>query len=274
MKSEETFLKYPDLGMDISEWILVGHGDCGVKSMPDKITSVGGYVVTLRNKRTNACCVLVWKSKKIRRKVISTLAGEALAMIGVIGEIVYTKAVLVQMFGTRANDIPTLVLSDCKNLTQAIKSTSLVEDPWLIPDIAIIKDALEYKKSAEVNEVTEDPNVNNICNICAAIIRNYCPEHFCGESYNPTCENCKANDNSWIPDDPFASFPSPHQPSSLVSHWIPANMNTPQRPGSISSMIVHCPYFPPPGSSFISMEEVLDLMREFFKRPLFGYDEE
>ena len=133
---------------------------------------------------------------------------------------------------------------------------------------------VKSKKSAEVNEVTEDPNVNNICNICAAIIRNYCPEYFCGESYNPTCENCKANDNSWIPDDPFASFPSPHQPSSLVSHWIPANMNTPQRPGSISSMIVHCPYFPPPGSSFISMEEVLDLMREFFKRPLFGYDEE
>ena len=153
VKSEETFIKYPDLGMDISEWILVGHGDCGLKSMPDKITSVGGYVVMLCNKRTNACCVLVWKSKKIRRKVISTLAGEALAMIGVIGEIVYTKAVLVQMFGTRANDIPTLVLSDCKNLTQAIKSTSLV-DPWLIPDIAVIKDALEDKTVSEVRWVS------------------------------------------------------------------------------------------------------------------------
>ena len=154
VKSEETFIKYPDLGMDISEWILVGHGDCGLKSMPDKITSVGGYVVMLCNKRTNACCVLVWKSKKIRRKVISTLAGEALAMIGVIGEIVYTKAVLVQMFGTRANNIPTLVLSDCKNLTQAIKSTSLGEDPWLIPDIAIIKDALEDKTVNEVRWVS------------------------------------------------------------------------------------------------------------------------
>ena len=153
VKSEETFIKYPDLGMDITEWILVGHGDCGLKSMPDKITSVGGYVVMLCNKRTNACCVLVWKSKKIRRKVISTLAGEALAMIGVIGEIVYTKAVLVQMFGTRAKDIPTLVLSDCKNLTQAIKSTSLVEDPWLIPDIAVIKDALEDKTVSEVRWV-------------------------------------------------------------------------------------------------------------------------
>ena len=133
---------------------------------------------------------------------------------------------------------------------------------------------IKSKKVTEVDKATEDLNINNICSICSVIIQNCCPEYFCGESYNPACENCKANDSSWTPDDPFASFPTPHQPSSLVSHWIPVNMKTPQRPGSIPSMIVHCPYFPPPGSSFISMEEVLEMMREFLKRPLFGYDEE
>ena len=110
-------------------------------------------MVMLCNKKTNACCILVWKSKKIRRKVIITLAGKALAMIGVIGEIVYPKAVLGQIFGTRVKDIPTLILSDSKNLTQAIKSTSLVEDPWLIPDIAVIKDAIEDKTVNEVRWV-------------------------------------------------------------------------------------------------------------------------
>ena len=74
-------------------------------------------------------------------------------MIGVIGEIVYTKAVLGQMFGTRVKDISTLILSDSKNLTQAIRSTSLVEDPWLIPDIAVIKDAIEDKTVNEVRWV-------------------------------------------------------------------------------------------------------------------------
>ena len=74
-------------------------------------------------------------------------------MIGVIGEIVYIKAVLEQLFGTRVRDIPTLVLSDCKNLTQAIRSTSLVEDPWLIPDIAVIKDAVGDKTVNEVRWV-------------------------------------------------------------------------------------------------------------------------
>ena len=131
---------------------------------------------------------------------------------------------------------------------------------------------VKLEKVSQVDTRTEDTN-ENICNICAANIFNYLPEYFCGEPYNPTCEDCKANDSSWAPDDPFSSFPSPHPPPSLVSHWFPVNVNAPRRPGSIPSMIAHCPKFPPPGSSFISMEEVLEMMREFFKRPLFGLDE-
>ena len=94
----------------------------------------------------------------------------------------------------------------------------------------------------------------------------------CISLYNPACEDCKASDSSWAPDDPFVSFPSSAQPSSLVTHWIPISAKTPQRPGSISSMITHCALLPPPGSSFISMEEVLELMKEFLKKPLFRFD--
>ena len=49
---------------------------------------------------------------KIRRKVISTLAGEALVMIVVIGELVYIKALVEQLSGTRARGIHPIVLSD------------------------------------------------------------------------------------------------------------------------------------------------------------------
>ena len=70
----------------------------------------------------------------------------------------------------------------------------------------------------------------------------------------------------------FATFPSSAQSSSLVTPWIPISAKTPQRPGLISSMITHCALLPPPGSSFISMEEVLELMKEFLKKPLFRFD--
>ena len=153
VKSDFVNMRFPDLGLDISLWVLVGHGDCGLKSMPDQITSVGGYVVLLVNRETHACCVLGWQSKQIRRKVISALAGEAMSMIGMIGDLVYTKAVLEELFGSRIKEIPTIVVTDCKNLTEAIKSTSMVKDPWLIPDIAVIKQAVEDRTVTKVARV-------------------------------------------------------------------------------------------------------------------------
>ena len=91
--------------------------------------------------------------EKIRRKVISSLAGEALAMIVTIGEIVYTRAVLEQLYGKSVNMIPSIVVTDSKNLEEAIQSTSLVEDSWLIPDIAVIKEAVKEKTVTHVRRV-------------------------------------------------------------------------------------------------------------------------
>ena len=110
----------------------------------------------LCNKKTGKCCVLGWKSKQIKRKVISSLAGETLAMIGVIGELVYTKAVLEQLYGKRVYDMENIVITDSKNLSEAINSTSLVDDPWLIPDIAVIKEAVENKTVTEVRRLARE----------------------------------------------------------------------------------------------------------------------
>ena len=74
-------------------------------------------------------------------------------MIDALGDLVYTKAVLVQLFGSRANEMKTVVVTDCKNLEEAIKSTSLVDDPWLVPDVAVIKEALENGTITKVKRV-------------------------------------------------------------------------------------------------------------------------
>ena len=146
---------FPDLG-NMKDWVLVGHGDAGIKSMPDKITSVGGHVVMMVNKETSKTCVLGWRSRMLKRKVISSLAGEALAMAGTIGEIVYMKAILSQILGKRMDKVPVIIVTDSKNLEEAVYSTKLVEDPWLIPDIAIIKEAREQGTVAEVKRVSRE----------------------------------------------------------------------------------------------------------------------
>ena len=161
VRTELTSMRFPNLSMNLQDWLLVGFGDAGVKSMPDKITSVGGHVKLLCDVKTNNCCVLGWKSRKIKRKVVSSLAGETLAMIDAIGDLVYTKAVLVQLFGSRANEVKTVVVTDCKNLEEAIKSTSLVDDPWLVPDVAVIKEALENGTITKVKRVRGEDMLAN-----------------------------------------------------------------------------------------------------------------
>ena len=41
---------FPDLG-DIEEWSVVGYGDTGIKSLPDKMSSCGGQVVMIVNEQ-------------------------------------------------------------------------------------------------------------------------------------------------------------------------------------------------------------------------------
>ena len=127
------------------------------------------------------------------------------------------------------------------------------------------------KKTKNVKNTTEPElpqytNLGTFCSICAEPVENYQPDYFCGEKYNPACHACKSNDSSWFPNDPFSSFPSDCQPSSLVSHWLlPPQEYVPQNPSSIHSLVSHCAKLPNPGDSFLSIEEVLELMRDMFE---------
>ena len=98
-----------------------------------------------------------------------------------------------------------------------------------------------------------------VCSICARHIENYVPEYFCGETFNPACEKCKADANLDIGHDldPFSSFPIEGMPISLVSHWILPYYNATPSLLAIPSLRAHYTMLPNPGSSFISMEEVL-----------------
>ena len=141
LQNGTTKMYFPNLG-PLEEWVIVGYGDAGIKSMPDKQGSVGGQVIMLVNTHRNLACVLNWRSKKLVRKVVSSLAGEALAAVATIGEIVYNKAILKQIFGDKIDSIPVVLYTDSKNLYESVHSSGLVDDAWLIIDISIIKDAL------------------------------------------------------------------------------------------------------------------------------------
>ena len=120
-----------------------------------------------------------------------------------------------------------------------------------------------FKKKSDNNKTIETPITTTLCSLCGVDIPNYIPEYFCGEKYNPACEKCKENDDAWFPRDPFASFASPTQPTSLVSHWmLHLPSKPPQNPSSIPSLVTHCAKLPNPGDRFISVQEALKMMME------------
>ena len=95
------------------------------------------------------------------RKVTSSLAGETLAMVATIGEMVYIKATLQQLYGRRIEKLPTVIVTDSRNLTEAIASTSLVGDSWLRTDIAVIQEAVERGAVTRVKWVSSEDNLAN-----------------------------------------------------------------------------------------------------------------
>ena len=70
------------------------------------------------NTRKEVACVLNWRSKKLKRVIASSLAGEALAMTAVIGEMVYGKAILEQIYGDAINTIPVVIYTDSTSIAR------------------------------------------------------------------------------------------------------------------------------------------------------------
>ena len=55
----KTTMFFPYLGLE-EEWTLVGYGDAGVKSLPDKLSSCGGQVIMMVNKHKKKVCIINW----------------------------------------------------------------------------------------------------------------------------------------------------------------------------------------------------------------------
>ena len=146
-------------------------------------------------------------------------------------------------------------LNDLENIGKSNTPTTLKKSPT--------------KKASKKKLENVDNNENTFCSICSIRIPGYIPEYFCGDKYIPACLSNKTSDSSWNPEDPFSSFPSPTQPSSLVSHWVlPPKQHPTQNSNSITSLISHCVKFPNPGDSFISMQEALELLKTMFEERL------
>ena len=138
-------MRFVDLG-SVENWTIEGYGDAGFRSLPDKTSSCGGYVVMITNKAEGKSSVLNWRSNEIKRVVSSSTAAEALAANETLDEMVYIKFVLRELLGDGVDNIPLHLVTDSKNLHKAVLNSTLVENPRLRTDIAKVKESSETKE--------------------------------------------------------------------------------------------------------------------------------
>ena len=98
-------------------------------------------------------CVVSWRSRKLKRIVLSSTAAETLALNDTVSKMVYIKAMLREMLGLDVEGIPMEIFTDSKNLWKAVQTTALIDDPRLRTDLAALKESLENKEITKINRI-------------------------------------------------------------------------------------------------------------------------
>lgn len=149
LKSEKVTLKFQNLG-NSNDLSLVVFSDASLGNLPDGGTQ-GGALIALMGK-SGKFSPLFWQSKKIRRVVRSTLAGETLAMSDGIDNAMFLAMLYSELTTGKAdlNSLPLICVTDNHSLFDAVKSTKQVTEKRLRLEISSIKELLQANKIKEV----------------------------------------------------------------------------------------------------------------------------
>ena len=158
-KEDTTEIVIPDIGQP-EEWILVGVVDASHRT-GGNLFAVGGHVLMLQNKNTQAAAVLHWASKKINRVVHSSYAAETLAMQKLFSTIYLARRLIAEMCGKRAAGLECVALTDNQALFDNIMYLKANSDDYrLHSDIIELRQSIEQDKT--VQEVRYVPSSQNI----------------------------------------------------------------------------------------------------------------
>lgn len=149
LKSEKVTLRFQYLGNNNALNLTV-FSDASLGNLPDGGTQ-GGTLITLMGE-SGTFSPLCWQSKRIRRVVRSTLAGETLAMSDGIDNAIFLATLFSELTtGTVDLNAPVLVcVTDNHSLYDALKSTKQVTEKRLRLDISSIKELLQSRKIKKV----------------------------------------------------------------------------------------------------------------------------
>jgi len=140
-------LKFQPLKGEVS---LVIFTDASFGNLPDGGTQ-GGYLVLLVGEggKFSPIC---WNSKRVRRVVRSTLAGETLAMSEGVDVGIYLAAMYTELNcgAPKSENVPLVCITDNRSLCDAVRSNKSVTEKRLRLEISNIKDMLSTGQIKEI----------------------------------------------------------------------------------------------------------------------------
>jgi hypothetical protein len=148
LKSENVQLKFQHVGNDVQ---LIVFSDASLGNLPDGGTQGGHFIILLGD--NGLFSPICWQSKRIRRVVRSTLAGETLALSDGIDNCIFLGNLYSELTTGQIQHglIPITCVIDNYSLFDAVKSTKFVSDKRLRLEISSVKELLESKQIKQVS---------------------------------------------------------------------------------------------------------------------------
>lgn len=141
LKSEEVTLEFQNLGKD-SSLKLVVFSDASMGNLPDGFTQAGHLIFLVGE--DGKFSPISWQSKRIRRVVRSTLAGETLALADGIDNGMCISAFYseIKTGNIALNNLTIICVTDNHSFFDAVKSTKSVTEKRLRLEISSIKELI------------------------------------------------------------------------------------------------------------------------------------
>ena len=138
VKRDKINIYFPRID-NIREVTLECYTDASLQNL-QKGNSQGGLIIFLKD-RSGSKCPLYWRSKKLERKVKSTIAAENLALNEGAERSIYLAHILKQL----VDDIRIKIrcYTDKKSLVESLASTKKMDDLMLSIDTLILREYLE-----------------------------------------------------------------------------------------------------------------------------------
>ena len=169
-------IKYSKLEHDI--WYLTVFSDASLRGLSGKVNSAMGYLIFLSDgynpNKNSKCCILTWKSCKVKRVVTSTFDAETIALELGLEEAIVIKDQLIKMTNLDERLIKIEAFVDCRDTYEAVISHKQFPKGSRLASLEVAK-LKEMLETGQVDRISWLDSEHQLADVLTWLYRNHFP---------------------------------------------------------------------------------------------------